>query len=334
MVMMIVRETEINKPTKQKMLFKFLLYFMLYLVISAALFYAISIKYETIKNIDWMLVSIYSFLAFLSYQFFIVNDINARKLNGRAMAIGLFIAYIGISLIASSFVFNIPGNWIWFVAGILLITGYLLSAFGMVKWAKHHKKIKEVMLHESLTDELTGLFNRRAFAVNSNRELAFSVQSKSDFSVMMIDIDDFKCINDRYGHTIGDEVLIQVCEVIQKYTNDSDSVYRWGGEEFVVLMPVTGLFEANKVALKIVSKIAKNTFRVDESLLLKLTVSIGLSQWVHGESIVKDTLDRADKALYKAKAAGKNAVVVADYKEASHNPLNADEKPEQISINQ
>lgn len=315
--MLIVRQTEKYKPEKQNMLLKFLMYFTLYIVISAVMVFVISTKYQTIAHIDWTLVVIYSFLAFLSYQFFMVNDINARKMNGRAMAIGFFISYIAITLIASSFVFVIPDNWAMFVAGILLAVGYMMSAFGLVKWAKYHKQIKKVMLHESLTDELTGLFNRRAFAVNSNRELAFSVQSKSDFSVIMIDIDDFKLINDRYGHTIGDDVLVQVCDVIKKYIGEADSVYRWGGEEFVVLMPVTGLFEANKVANKLVSKIAKHTFNVDKSLLLKLTVSIGLAQWVHGESIVKDTLNRADKALYKAKATGKNAAVVADYKDAN-----------------
>ncbi len=333
MIKLMVHQAEKNKMSKQQMLVKYFLYFMLYLIMTVFMLYVISTQYSTTSQIDWTLVIIYSFLAFLSYQFFMVNDINARKLNGRAMAMGLFLAYIGITLIASSFVYDIPGNWVWFTAGILLITGYLLSAFGMIKWARHHKEIKQVMLHESLTDELTGLFNRRAFAANSNKELAFSVQSQSDFSVIMIDIDDFKLINDRYGHAVGDEILIQMAAIINAYKIESDSVYRWGGEEFVVLMPITGLFEANKVANKMVAKIAESTFVVDE-LALKLTVSIGLAQWVHGESIVKDTLDRADKALYKAKATGKNAVVVADYKEDNHKPHVAEDKPQQISVNQ
>jgi|GEM_PF-2322768 len=304
-----------NKPAMRHVLLRIVLYSILYFSINLLMIYLLSSQYPLMPNIDWALVFIYSFLAFLSYQFFVVNDVNARKLNGRAMAVGFFISYIGISILASSFVYAIPAQSAWFVGGMLVILGYLLSAFGLFQWAKYHKQVKRVMLHESLTDDLTGLFNRRAFAVNSNRELAFSVQSKSDFSVIIIDIDDFKLINDRYGHSIGDDVLVQICQIIKKYIGDSDSVYRWGGEEFVVLMPVTGLFEANKVANKIVSKIAKHTFNVDESLLLKSTVSIGLAQWVHGESIVKDTLNRADKALYKAKALGKNAVVVADYKE-------------------
>ncbi|TDR16830.1 GGDEF domain-containing protein [Marinicella litoralis] len=332
--MNIVPQTNQRQPIKQSILLKYMHYFSLYIVISVAMFYTISAYYKPLKHIDWSLVSIYSILAFMSYHFFVINDLNARKMNGRAMAIGFFLAYIGISIVASSFVFVIPDQRAWFVAGLLLFTGYLLSGIGLLKWAKYHKQVKKVMLHESLTDELTGLFNRRAFAVNANRELAFSVQSESDFSVMMIDIDDFKLINDRYGHTIGDEILVQISQIFDKYKGDSDSLYRWGGEEFVVLMPVTGLFEANKVANKIVSKVAENTFIADQSLKLNLTVSIGVAQWVRGESIVKNTLDRADKALYKAKATGKNAVVVADYKEDSHKPPIAEGASRQVSINQ
>ncbi|WP_198538305.1 GGDEF domain-containing protein [Marinicella sediminis] len=264
---------------------------------------------------DWVLVGVYAFLATLTYYFFIVNDLNAKKLNGRAMAMSFFICYLALSLVAISFAYQIPSNLVWYVSGMMLIIGYSMGAYGVTKWGRYHKKVKKVMIHENLTDDLTGLFNRRAFAINSNRELDFCLTSGSDFSVIMLDIDDFKEINDRYGHVAGDEVLKQLSALINSFIRRSDSVYRWGGEEFVVLLPITGLFEAHQVANKIVKIVAEHTFIINQNLKINLTVSLGVAQWVRQESLLNDTLNRADKALYKAKSNGKNAVVVANYKD-------------------
>lgn len=295
-------------------------YLALFVVLSTAVFSVLAYSFELQRQIDWWLVAIYGFLTALCYFFFIVNDLGAKKLKRRAMPMGFLLSFVALMLISCSFIFIIPDNFSWYVAGVLLIVGYSISAYGLVEWTKHQVRKQRAMLHESLTDELTGLYNRRAFALNSGRELKFSAEAGSDFSVMILDIDDFKPINDQHGHTIGDQVLKQLSSLLEKYTRTADSVYRWGGEEFVILMPVTGLFEANQVAQKIIKKVAKKTFQVDYEMFLKLTISAGLAQWVQGESLVNDTLVRADKALYKAKANGKNNVVVADYLDnSSHN---------------
>ncbi|MCB1583711.1 MAG: GGDEF domain-containing protein [Xanthomonadales bacterium] len=294
-------------------------YLVLLLGLVSSVFVVLAFHFKQQPQVEWLLVIIYAILAAMCYFFFIVNDLGAHKVKRRAMPMGFLLSFVALLLVTCSFIFDIPDNLSWYIAGVLLIAGYSISAYGLVEWAKHHIRKQQVMLHESLTDELTGLYNRRAFALNSDRELKFSADVGSDFTVMILDIDDFKPINDQHGHAVGDRVLQQISQMLQRYTRTADSIYRWGGEEFVVLMPVTGLFEANQLAQKIISKVANKIFQVDYETFLKLTISVGLAQWVEEESLVNDTLTRADKALYKAKANGKNNVVVADYIDSSHN---------------
>lgn len=301
-------------------------YLLLLVLLSGTVFFGLAFFFSFHQSIDWVLVGVYGVLAGVAYFFFIVNDLFAKKQKNRVMPIGFLFGSIAFLLVACSFVFVIPAGWDWFVAGILLIVGYGCCAFGLTQWAKHQAQKEKTLMIESMTDQLTGLFNRRAFAINVIKELEFSQQAKSDFSVMILDIDDFKPINDKYGHSIGDKVLCQISGLLQRYTRDADSVYRWGGEEFVVLLPVTGLFEANQLAQKLLTKVSEQDFQVEFNHSIKLSVSIGLAQWMNNESLVNDTLVRADKALYKAKSRGKNNVVVADYIDSSHKPSETNKK--------
>jgi diguanylate cyclase (GGDEF)-like protein len=303
-------------------------YLALYVLFVTMIFSVLISRFELQQQVDWILVGIYKMLAALSFFFFIVIDSEVNRFKSRAMPIGFLLGFVALMLMTCSFIFVIPGQWSWYLAGIMLIAAYMVNAYGLTIWTRHHAKKQQAMLHESMTDELTGLFNRRAFAINSARELKFSTSSNSDFSVLILDIDDFKPINDQYGHAVGDQILQQLSQLMCHYVRSADSVYRWGGEEFVILMPVTGLFEANKVAQKLISKVADTTFQVDYDKFLKMTISIGLAQWVEDESLVNDTLKRADKALYKAKENGKNNVVVADYVD-SHNPVMITKKAEE-----
>lgn len=312
-----------KKPNASK-----LSYLALYLVLTVFIFVVLYYSFDYQTHIDWGLVVIYKTLAVMSFYFFIINDVGRRHFKNLTMPISFILAFVALMLITFSFVFDITNRWVLYMSGILLIIGCVFGAYGLTSWVKHLAKKQQAILYESMTDELTGLFNRRAFAVNSSRELKFSNSSDSDFSVLILDIDDFKAVNDVHGHAAGDRILQLLSELLKHYVRSSDSVYRWGGEEFVVLMPVTGLFEANKVAQKLVKKVAENAFEIKNDLKLKMTISIGLAQWVEDESLVNDTLKRADKALYKAKENGKNNVVVADYVD-SHNPVMITKKAEE-----
>lgn len=241
------------------------------------------------------------------------------------MALGFLSGHVGLSVMAMSFIFALPEKLALYVAGILVAVNYMLGTYGINKWSKHHQLNKKLLQHELMTDQLTQLFNRRALAQNALHEEQFSRHSSSDLSLLIIDIDDFKTINDQHGHAVGDEILIQVSKTFNHYLRKSGSIYRWGGEEFVILLPVTGLFEANQVANKLIEKVAKKDFVINGILSINVTISIGVAQWLADESLSKETLERADQALYKAKLAGKNAVVVADCKDHGQNYHNEDQ---------
>jgi len=167
-------------------------------------------------------------------------------------------------------------------------------------------RIRELATH----DELTGLINRRRMLELMNTEKHRTVRSGRNFCVAMIDIDHFKRVNDRLGHSAGDEVLSQVASTISDGLRETDIVARWGGEEFLVLFTDTNDEAAEKVLLRIQDALAQTTVtQADPSL--RVTVSAGVGNHLRGEPLTR-SIDRADKALYAAKAAGRNRVLRAE----------------------
>ena len=162
-------------------------------------------------------------------------------------------------------------------------------------------------------DVLTGCFNRRHFMSLAWQEIQRSIRYKGSFSFLMMDIDHFKGFNDRYGHQIGDQLLCQLVSLCQKQLRSVDILGRYGGEEFVVLMPETageGALEASERLRESIEKMSIDT----PAGKLSITVSMGLASLTSGfdESQNLDTLIRsADKALFAAKDAGRNCVRMA-----------------------
>lgn len=146
------------------------------------------------------------------------------------------------------------------------------------------------------------------------REKQTASQRKSDsYFVAMVDIDFFKKVNDAYGHVIGDKVLASVCHCILDYLRVYDKVFRYGGEEFLLLLQHITLDEATKLIERLRKKIEDFDIEVDLEHPVKLTVSIGLAQ-LDSEHEVEEIIDRADKALYCAKESGRNCTRVWDEK--------------------
>ncbi|MGC9491406.1 GGDEF domain-containing protein, partial [Vibrio genomosp. F10] len=153
-------------------------------------------------------------------------------------------------------------------------------------------------------DHLTGIYNRR-FAENVlSNELYRLNRYSQKLTIMIIDIDNFKLVNDSLGHEIGDEVLKQLVEIIQSNIRNSDLFARWGGDEFLCLLPDTGINDAEGLAEKLVN-ITYSTFK---SKNLPATLSIGLAE-AEARQTPSDVLRCADSALYKAKENGKNCFV-------------------------
>lgn len=165
-------------------------------------------------------------------------------------------------------------------------------------------------------DSLTGIANRRAFFERGHREFDNSVRYRTPLSLLMLDLDHFKRVNDRYGHQAGDQVLRQVATWIVEMLRSGDLGARYGGEEFVVLAPHTGLHDAATLAARIKERVSRCPIVYDRRAL-HVTISIGVASRIDGDADLQALLRRADAALYEAKRAGRDRVALADVTEGS-----------------
>lgn len=167
----------------------------------------------------------------------------------------------------------------------------------------------QAAIRHALLDPLTLLGNRNALDTVLRRELQLAERHQHELSLLMIDVDFFKSINDKYGHSRGDQVLREIANIIQNVCRGSDITFRYGGEEFVVVLGKTDAKGAEIIAERIRLQIAETILGHNGSAISP-TVSIGIATRLYGpKEHVNDLFDRADKALYKAKAAGRNQVV-------------------------
>jgi diguanylate cyclase (GGDEF)-like protein len=156
-------------------------------------------------------------------------------------------------------------------------------------------------------DALTGLLNRRAMQEALEEQVQRARRFGEPFSVLMLDADHFKAVNDVQGHAAGDRALQHLGTLLAAQMRDIDRVGRWGGEEFVVLLPGAPLAQAREVAERLRERVQALPLRWQDQAV-SLTVSAGVSQWGEGGDELAALLARADAALYRAKAAGRNRV--------------------------
>ncbi len=167
----------------------------------------------------------------------------------------------------------------------------------------------QTLEHEVLTDPLTGVYNRRAYEKRLREELQRFLRHKHSFSVLLLDVDHFKSINDRYGHAVGDLCLKEIIKRVRPLLRKSDFLARFGGEEFVTLLPETGQEGAVEVAEKLRQCIEKTDF-LHRGESVGVTISIGVTQ-AESTDLKPDSLFiRVDKALYQAKEEGRNRIAV------------------------
>jgi two-component system cell cycle response regulator len=159
----------------------------------------------------------------------------------------------------------------------------------------------------AVTDELTGLYNRRYFDRHLAVMLGKAHGQERDLALMMLDMDHFKAVNDGHGHDVGDAVLKELAQRLRRSIRGVDLACRFGGEEFVVLMPDTDMRQAEAVAERVRATVAEKAFEVGPSL--SLTVSVGVSLNEEDHDTPETLLKRADIALYRAKRTGRNRVV-------------------------
>ena len=170
------------------------------------------------------------------------------------------------------------------------------------------KMIKELK-RLTIEDSLTGLYNSKHFFDQIDKEIKRSDRYLHPVSLIFIDIDNFKEINDTYGHMIGDKVLALIAKRIKACLRSSDNAYRFGGDEFTIILPETPSNEAKFVADRILSKLANESFLIDAKKISNITSSIGIAEYQRNESLQK-FVHRADVTMYEAKQHRGNSVII------------------------
>ncbi len=222
--------------------------------------------------------------------------------------------------------FNMTGNeMVEVVAAEILGAGGIIG--GMEARLMHNmitnlKDAKEKLRYEASHDSLTGLYNRRHILQQMQQSVSQALRYKHAFTVVMFDLDHFKQVNDVYGHGAGDLVLSSMAEVLRANVRDSDIPGRWGGEEFIVLLPHTGLDGARKAAEQWLKLINDSPVEVDGGQCVRISFSAGVATLDLTEKAddIKEVIERllhvADERMYHAKALGRNRVCLSTAAEA------------------
>jgi diguanylate cyclase (GGDEF)-like protein len=164
-------------------------------------------------------------------------------------------------------------------------------------------------LHQlSITDGLTGLYNRKHLMDLFDMEFVRTQRYRTAFSVLIADIDHFKSINDTYGHLAGDAVLRRIADCLRQAVRETDHVGRYGGEEFLIILPATDTAGAMELGQRIRESISQMDFQ-DNGNTFSMSVSVGVAHCTDGDDSVEAVISRADAALYQAKAGGRNQVI-------------------------
>jgi diguanylate cyclase (GGDEF)-like protein len=182
----------------------------------------------------------------------------------------------------------------------------------MMETLESKVQTRTVELHQAISDlerlseldSLTGVYTRRKLNVMLEQEIDQANRSPAVFSIIVMDLDDFKRVNDTYGHLVGDEVLKHIVRLLKERIGDSGVLCRWGGDELLVLLPGSGLEKAVAIAESLRSVVQQYPY----SAGIVVTLSMGVAQFLGGESVT-GLIRRADNALYRAKASGRNKVM-------------------------
>jgi diguanylate cyclase (GGDEF)-like protein len=183
---------------------------------------------------------------------------------------------------------------------------------GQVGLSVANIRLHEALRTQSIKDPLTGLYNRRYLEEMMEKETRRAVRAEQGLGVLMLDLDHFKKFNDTYGHDAGDAVLRETASFLLKSVRAEDIVCRFGGEAFVVILPVADLKTTQARAERIRSRVRELSVMHQGQSLGTITASVGVAELPQHGTTAKDLLEAADAALYRAKREGRDRVVVAD----------------------
>lgn len=239
-----------------------------------------------------------------TYSLLLIYPLVAYSLHGIKTGTILHVGFSSLTVITliyglSNWQFLEPTATIFNVSATLIIGGSIIYYFESSKTEALDK-----LYLVSMIDPLTGLWNRKMFNEIISIEHSKSKRYKIPLSLIISDLDYFKNINDTYGHHIGDLVLKEYAQIISQRMRESDILFRWGGEEFVIILPNTFLADAEKVASSLVDSVRNHEFKE----IGKITISVGVGEF-NSDSSFGDNFKQIDDALYQAKSSGRDRYV-------------------------
>ncbi len=190
--------------------------------------------------------------------------------------------------------------------------GSFAGVEGIYRDVTQRKNLERELQRLATTDMLTGIANRRAFLETAESAYAHSRRSGEPLTLLMLDLDHFKSINDRFGHLEGDRALVAFAQAVKSQLRASDAVGRLGGEEFGVLLPLTTLAEGLEAAARILHSVRALELTDDTGQAYRITTSLGVGAFRQSDRSLRDMLDRADQALYLAKRRGRDQIASLD----------------------
>ncbi len=295
-------------------------------------FLGIGLAYKFVR--DYRLMSTLAISGVLLTEVFLVEAVS-RLHDGMAYGIGGFMFYCLVPMmgfLGLSLRFTIPYSlscaalphllaMLGFVSGFehlhygaLIWPATVLTMLGHVAATLNYRRRYEserTLERASKTDPMTGVANRRAFMPLLRQEASRQQRFGDAFSVLMLDIDHFKFVNDTHGHPTGDNVICALTDVCSGASRETDTVARLGGEEFAILLPHTSASQAVVLAERIRTRVEGLTMRSENAIDFGFTVSIGVAEFRGGASTVEHVMSSVDNALYQAKSSGRNRVAVA-----------------------
>lgn len=189
-----------------------------------------------------------------------------------------------------------------------ILSDYLANVLKTSVTILTESKKRDEMRMLSLTDEITGLFNQRKLVEDLDLFISRFHHDRNGFALLFVDIDYFKNVNDQFGHVVGSQLLIDMAKVVKGQLRSTDLVYRYGGDEFIVLLPRTTVDESKKIALRISEAVKAAEFDIDREKKYRLSLSIGIAEYPSDAETAKSIIEFADKMMYMSKKNGRGKV--------------------------
>ena len=238
------------------------------------------------------------------------NDLKKRETFDIALVfIGLFIA---LRMFTATRTYVYEEEWLFEMMyyNNMIVAFSVMSLIGYFfrqATSNHEKKVEAL----ANTDHLTGLQTRRSMQKDLDGDIKRSFMNKQESIVIMADIDHFKSVNDTYGHDYGDKVLKEIAQRLKENLRDGDKIYRWGGEEFLIILTNISLNDAKSVAQSLRSDVSSAIFAFD-TYEFNVSMTFGMARLNETFSNMEDVIKRADQALYNGKENGRNCIILAD----------------------